>query len=245
MDIDVKLSPARAPRSRPEVCVMVDELRASSVITTAFDAGCGMYLLTQSLAEARRLARMHDAVLVGERRGHTPRGFDVNNSPGALAAFGVAGRTVVHSTSNGTKALGRLQAMPAVLVGCLLNARAVAEAAIELAREHAVGVRIACAGEFGRFALDDAVAAGVIVERLIEALEARDEAASPTDEARAAIRLGSTYPSLEAALADSVSGRLVEALGFDEDVAFCARVDVSSTVPILRPGRPLRVEALR
>jgi 2-phosphosulfolactate phosphatase len=244
MEIDVALVPGQARSWDDRVCVVIDELRASSTITTLLDLGSSEVLLTQSLREARRLAIEHESLLAGERGGLTPRGFDYNNSPAELAGHDLHGRSVVLSTSNGTAVLAQLEAMPLVLVGCLLNARACAEAAVAAATALGVGIGVACAGTLGRFALDDAVAAGLLVSRLMDALAARGAGWSLSDAAIAAVRLRSAYPEVEEALAQSVAGRLVTRLGAGDDVPFCARTDASATVPVLRPGRPLKVERL-
>ena len=244
MDIDVALVPSQARAWTDRVCIVIDELRASSTMTTLLDLGASEILLTQSLSEARRLAAERDAILCGERGGITPRGFDYNNSPAELSGSDLDGRPVVLSTSNGTAVLAELQAAPVVLVGCLLNARASAEAAVAAASALRTGVGVVCAGTLGRFALDDAAAAGMLVGRLMDALAARGNGWSLTDAAIAAVRLRSSFPEIEEALAQSVAGRLVTRLGAGDDVPFCAQVDASSTVPVLRPGHPLVVERL-
>ena len=78
--------------------------------------------------------------------------------------------------------------MPLVLMGCLLNARACAEAALGEAEARGIGIGIVCAGTEGGFALDDAVAAGVIVSRTLEAAQSRGRRCRLSDAARAAVR---------------------------------------------------------
>lgn len=243
MTVDVALVPAQARRWGPTVAIVIDELRASSTITTVLDLGSRTLMLTSGLAEARRLARAHGAVLAGERHGVLPRGFDVNNSPAELLRIPVRDRDVVLCTTNGTRILARLAGMPLVLVGCLLNAEACARVAVEAATALGVGVGIVCAGQQGRFAVDDGVAAGVLARRVLDELAARSVEAEITDATRGALRLGAT-DDLVRALRESASGRLLASLGADEDVELCARVDASATVPVLRPGVPLRVERL-
>ena len=152
------------------------------------------------------------------------------------------GRPGVLSTTNGTAVLRRVQHMPVVLVGCLLNARACAETALAFASSLEVDIGIVCAGLLGRFSLDDAYAAGIIAERLVEAAAKMAVPVALTDAATGARRLAASYPDAETALADSWSGRLVKRLGEGDDVPFCARVDSTRAVPILRPGTPLCVE---
>jgi 2-phosphosulfolactate phosphatase len=244
MELDVALVPTQSRAWVRTVCVVVDELRASSTITTLLDMGCPSLMLTASLADARRLAHMHHSLLAGERHGLTPRGFDFNNSPSELRRAEIRGRSVVLSTSNGTRVLARLQAQPAVLVGCLLNARACAVSAVALAESLDARLGVVCAGQQGRFALDDAMAAGVIVARAIEALTMCGVEVRLTDAARAALKLRASYRNPVTALRQSASGRLVKELGAGADVELCARAESSMTVPILRPGTPLCIEAM-
>jgi 2-phosphosulfolactate phosphatase len=236
MEIDVALVPSEARTWKQTVCIVIDELRASSTITTILDGGCSRLYVTAGLQTARDLAREHNALLAGERHGYAPVGFDFDNSPSAISRGDVRGRVVVLSTSNGTRILSLLAGAPATLVGCLLNARACAEAAVELAVTMGVRVGVVCAGTLGRFALDDGVAAGVLVERIEAALAARGLEADPTEAAVAARQLKASYPDVLTPLSESVASHLLQSLGTYEDVPFCARIDVSETVPILRPG---------
>jgi 2-phosphosulfolactate phosphatase len=244
MEIDVALVPSEARGWDRTVCIVIDELRASSTITTLLDLGCDRVYLTVGLRAARALAREHHGLLAGERHGYAPPGFDFDNSPAAISRGDVRGRVVVLSTTNGTRVLSHLTAMPATLVGCLLNARACAEAAARLADSLDARVGIICAGTKDRFAIEDGVTAGVFIERLIEAVRARGGSHSLTEGAVAAVRLRESYPDLLTLLRESVSGELVTMLGAGDDVPFCARLDVSTTVPVLRPGVPLSVERL-
>jgi 2-phosphosulfolactate phosphatase len=221
---------------------VIDELRASSTITTILDGGCSRLYVTAGLASARRLARAHGGLLAGERRGVPPPGFDFDNSPTALARADLRGKVVVLSTSNGTRVLTWVRHAPAAIVGCLLNARACAEAAVDLAVDLEARIGVVCAGTRGVFALDDAVAAGVIVERIVETATSRRVPITLTEPSVAAVKLHSGYPDLITPLRDSVAGHLLAAVGASEDIAFCARVDSSGTVPILRPGPDLEVE---
>lgn len=245
MEVDVALVPQVARAWSNTVCIVIDELRASSTITTILDRGCSRLFVTSGLDAARRLARLHDGLLAGERGGSAPRGFDFDNSPAALSRADLRDRVVILSTSNGTRVLGWVRDAPATLVGCLLNARACAEAAVDLAVSMNARIGIVCAGTLGVFALDDAVAAGVIVQDIVATIGSRGGHYNMTEAAVAAVQLRSSYPDLVTPLQDSVAGRLLARLGTHDDVPFCAQLDSSTTVPILRPGAQLIVERLR
>jgi len=244
LDIDVALVPSQASGWRRQVAIVIDELRASSTLTVLIDRGCPQVAVTASLTEARRLARQRGALLAGEREGRTPPGFDVNNSPTELNRLPIAGRQVVLCTTNGTLVLSRLRQLPAVLVGCLLNAGAVAAAAFRLAQRYQASVGIACAGQRGRFVLDDAIAAGVIIHRLVAVAAKEGRGCAMSDAAQAALRFEAAYPDVLTALLESGSGRQLAALGLRNDIEFCSQVDISTTVPALQPGPYLTVVQL-
>ena len=244
MEIDVALVPQVARPADPAVFVVIDEIRASTTITTLLDLGCSDIYIESALVAARRLGRQKGSILVGERHGLMPAGFDFNSCPTRLVRADMQGRRAVLSTTNGTAILHMLRHSEPVLVGCLRNAAACGEAAVRLAQARGLGIRVVCAGQARRFVLDDTVAAGVIVTRILAATAAAGIPTQVTDAARAAVRLRDSYPDTLSALLDSDGGRVLRELGQAEDTPFCAEVDVTATVPILRNGSPMRVERL-
>jgi 2-phosphosulfolactate phosphatase len=243
-ELDVALVPDAVPAHSAAVLVVVDEIRASTTLTTLLDLGVPTVYIEGGLDAARRLGRATGSILVGERHALRPRGFDFDNSPTMLARADLHGRSVVLSTTNGTAILRRVRRSPHVLIGCLRNARACAEAAIDLARAHDTGIRIVCAGRERRFVLEDAVAAGVIATRIAEGAARLGVGVRPTDGATAARRLSTGHASMDDALEASDGGRTLHQIGQAADIAFCAAVDVTATVPVLRDGPTLRIERL-
>jgi 2-phosphosulfolactate phosphatase len=246
MKIDVALVPQTARVAPGRVLIVIDQIRASTTITTVLDLGCTDLFLAGDVRAARRLGRLSGSLIAGERLARKPPGFDFDNSPSELARAGLGGRSLVLSTTNGTAVLRRFRAADAVLVGCLRNARAVAAAAVGLARASGPdgSVQVVCAGRLGRFVIEDAVAAGVIVGRIAEVLGGDGEPAVLTDAAAAAVRLRASFPDLLAAMAQSDGGATLREIGQPDDIAFCAEEDASSTVPRLVAGEPMRIVAL-
>ncbi len=215
------------------VAVAIDVLRASSTAVVALGRGARRVVVTASLARARRLRRrLPDHLLAGERGGLPPPGFDLGNSPLEFLRAPLSGRDLVLTTSNGTRLLERLATMPAVLVGCLLNRRAVAAAALERARSLGLPLVLVCAGERGgkEVALEDVIGAGAIAAAALEM--APD---LPLDDwtRLALLAFRAARHDLPGALAAARHGRALVALGLGEDVAYCARLDEWDTVPAL------------
>jgi 2-phosphosulfolactate phosphatase len=263
MRTDVALVPSEARRWTNTVYVVLDELRASSTIVTLLERGAGAVIPAASLAEARRLARAEGALLAGEHHVVRAPGFDFGNSPAEIAVADLAGRRVVLSTRNGTSVLRGLPAAAPVLVGCLLNATAVAGAALSIARGTGADIGIVCAGRRGAFAIDDAIAAGCILERLFAAagvderevpvvdghVDPRapraDAGGTPvlTDAALAALQLWRSTPDLAAAFRASWSGHLLASVDLLADLDASLPVDASAVVPLLVGGDPPRMVA--
>ncbi len=243
--------------------VVIDQIRASTTLTTLLDLGCPQVYRAGTVAEARRLAARTRGLLAGEYHARKPEGFDFDNSPSELrrGAARLRERSVVLCTANGTAVLTAVRAASRVLIGCLRNARACARAAISTAAAVDTAplsrrvepqpalpatphVQLVCAGRQGRFALEDAIAAGVIAGRIVEAARASGRAVSLTDGAEAALRLRASQPDLLQAMAGSMGGRTLREIGHLEDIELCAREDETGTVPVLRAGPPMLVERL-
>lgn len=214
MRVHVAFTPAE--ESSGGIGVVVDVLRASSTIVQALASGYRRILCCAGIDEALALrVSVGDAVVGGERDAIRIGGFDAGASPREFLE--PRAETLVLSTTNGTRAiLAAASACDEVLIGSLLNLRAVAAAARASGRD----VAVLCAGFKRAFALDDAYCAGRIVELLD---------GEPTDAAKAAVLLAGSFPDAHAGL----TARTYGPPGLEEDIAWCARESVLETVPRL------------
>jgi 2-phosphosulfolactate phosphatase len=243
----VALLPGQRFDPERSVCVVVDVLRASSSIVTLLERGATHVVAAKDTGEARRLhGRMPGHLLCGEENGLPPEGFDYGNSPSEFLRLDLDGKPVILATSNGTRILAALAEAPALLVGCLLNRTAVAEAAVRIARELGLDVTIVCSAAYGGsvFALEDVLGAAAVVDaalRLNDPPDARDAARFARDAFEVASR------DLPAAVASASHARELAEAGLGEDVAYCARLDVSRVAPVVERGEDgvLRIEAKR
>jgi 2-phosphosulfolactate phosphatase len=213
--VDVCFTPLEI---RPvEVAVVVDVLRATSTIVQALAVGYPRVVCCKSVATAREL-RAPGRVLAGESACVRLRDFELGNSPAAMATVGRRGEELVLATTNGSPAVvAASRAAERVLVGCLLNLRAVLAAVSTDDR-----VAIICSGTNGRPALEDVYVAG----RLVAAL-----GGVPSDAARVAERVASGYGSPLEPLAASEDAAQLRATGQERDIAWCARESVLEVVP--------------
>lgn len=239
LTIDVALAPSDVHTClHSNICMVVDVLRASSTIVTLLAKGCQYVYTVATIDEAQSLAQSKGLLLGGERNGLTVKGFDFGNSPFELEGFKSNGRNAVLTTTNGTKAVETVAAAPAVLIGSFLNARACCQKALELASKHNTDIGIICAGEKGRFVLDDAYCAGFLVETLQQSATNDNTEIGLSDAARAAQKLHESYPDILSAFQESSSGQCLREINCTEDLASCSRVNTSEVVPILIERSP-------
>ena len=112
-----------------DISIMVDALRASSTITLALDK-FEKIIPCLSAEEALKIKKENGGVLAGERNGEKIEGFDVGNTPVGINEYETDEKTLILTTSNGTRILDGMDST--VLVGCLVNAKAVAEKSLAI-----------------------------------------------------------------------------------------------------------------
>lgn len=222
--------------------VVIDALRATTTIVHALAAGALQVRPCLEVDEARQLAAKlapSQVVLGGERQGIRIDGFDLGNSPTEYSANVVAGRTVIFTTTNGTRAMLHAAAAKTILIGAFVNRRAIVDA---LADEPTI--HLLCAGTRGEITREDVLAAGAIVDGLAPSgagLQLNDQAVIARDAWRAAVPLVAydnavrLTTELVAALRDSEGGRNLIAEGFEPDIATASQMDRFRLVPIFDP----------
>ena len=232
MRLDVMLTPELLdPEALASSTVLVvDVLRASTTMITALGNGCAGIVPVSDPAEAFRRARAMGAttLVAGERKGRTIEGFDLGNSPLDVTRERVGGKTLVFTTSNGTRALLAARAAPAVGIAAFVNLSAAVGWALGEGRD----VTVLCAGERGRVSLEDEVCAGLLVDGCLR----EEPRAEPTEVARGARTAGRRYGKAVAGLAaDSPWARHLVRAGRGDDVAACLALDTTTLVPVWAP----------
>lgn len=208
-----------------KVAVVVDILRASTVSAIALQNGAAEIYPVDSLAGAERLADRLAAkkpLLCGEREGKMVPGYDLGNSPLEYTPEKIAGRTLIHCSTNGTVAMAATGPAPHRFMAGLVNGRAAVE---EIART-GLDVVVICGGQEGALSLEDAFGGGRVIALLTEYFP---EVRLGNDHAATAeyIYAKNQHEPL-ALLQDCSHGRYLAQLGFAQDLEICAGID---TVP--------------
>jgi 2-phosphosulfolactate phosphatase len=232
-----------------KVAIVIDVIRASTVIVEALSNGARAIYPTVTTEDAIVLAQSlgrEDALLCGERRGLRVDGFDLGNSPQEFSAERVRGKQLVMSTTNGTRSLRACQGSKRVFILAFTNVQAVVDRVSALAeKDRPLKVVVVCAGKEGRFALDDAICAGLLIDGLTRSadLEAPSGRAIMLDEgSRVALHLAQAFPVTERLLQTTAAGSALVEVGLGDDLASCARLNTATAVPEME-DRVIRLAA--
>jgi len=211
--------------------VVIDVLRASTVIATALDHGARAVVPLESPDEAVTRARSfsrEDVLLTGERRMLAISGFDLGNSPREFSREVVEGKSILMTTTNGTAALLAVSGARDVVVASYVNFTAVLTM-LRAALRGGTDVAIVCAGSERRFSLEDAACAGRFVHHL---LKGRSEAESNDAALAAALLHGRYGDNLAKLFATASHGKALAAAGFSDDLLACAAIDAHPVIPV-------------
>jgi 2-phosphosulfolactate phosphatase len=233
MKLDVVFTPQSlvAAEVAGRTAFVIDVLRATTTICAALAHGARAVIPAGSGEEAVRLAQSLDAgdvLLGGERNGLRMPGFALGNSPLEMTAAAVGGRLIVHSTTNGTRALLATAGARAVYGAAAVNLTVAGDRAREALEEEG-GLLILCAGRDGGFSLDDAYCAGRLV---LAALGGRAVRKGLNDAAIASLDLVRRYgASWMRPFGHSAAGRELQRIGLGADVEDAARLDAYPVLP--------------
>jgi 2-phosphosulfolactate phosphatase len=242
MRIDVILTPAELPALAGRdlggtACVVFDVLRATSTFVTALHNAASAIIPVSEISEAVDYKKKRpDVLLGGERNGvkiRTAEGdFDFGNSPREYTPEKVQGKTIVSTTTNGTRALRACAPAKTVLAGSFLNLGATAKF---LRDQNFKNILLVCAGTGWNTAFEDVLGAGAFCEKLLDAK------IDLSDSAQIAL---AAYDGAKGDLLGAVSKsenarRLLAIPELREDVEFCLQRDAFDFVAA-RDGEAIR-----
>ncbi len=206
--------------------VVVDILRATSCMTTAFAHG---------IASITPFAKMEDCLAMkakgyftaGERDGKKVDGFDFGNSPFEYMDEKLKGQKIAFTTTNGTQAIAKSAGAREIIIGSFLNLSAI----VNYLSQTPNNILVVCAGWKGKVNLEDTLFAGAVVELL------KDQFQPECDAPVAAQHLyNQAKHDLVDYLKDSSHVRRLAKLNIFKDIEYCLTPDQYSVVPVLKEG---------
>jgi 2-phosphosulfolactate phosphatase len=213
------------------VVVIIDVFRATSTIASALYNGAACVIPVDSIPRAIEISTALGGIAAGERDGKLAEGLQYGNSPMEYTREFIAGKTLVLTTTNGTRLLHMAQAKGAdtIVSGSFPNLSAVCDF---LATQDK-NVVLACAGWKDRFNLEDTLFAGAVISRVKEHFTIHCDSSLMAEAMFENNRndLFSFVPKL------THYHRLVERFGLIEDIRFCLTADAANVLPVYREER--------
>lgn len=227
MNIEVCFSPLSYPlfHNPKAIVVVIDVLRATSAITTAFFNGVSKMIPVATIEEARAY-KENGFMVAAERNGEIVDGFDLGNSPFGYMNSRVKGKTIAITTTNGTHAINVARQANKVVVGSFLNL----EILVEYLKKEKRDVLFLCAGWKDKFNLEDTLLAGAVAEGLIF----KHGFNSSCDSTIAAIEMYKLAKhDLFGFLANSSHRNRLQKLDLERDIQYCLTPNQCPVVPVL------------
>jgi 2-phosphosulfolactate phosphatase len=221
------------------VVVIIDILRATSTITTALFNGAKSVIPVDSVSRCIELGKQIDAVTAGERDGKIAEGLSYGNSPFEYPASFIKDKTLVLTTTNGTKLLHMALEKGAdeIIIGAFTNLSSVCDYLVKSKQN----VMLACAAWKDRVNLEDSLFAGAVVSRIKEHFEINCDSSHLAE---------SLYRVAENDLFDFLKKndashyhRLMH-FGLEKDIRYCLTIDNANILPVYRTGQLVKEQEI-
>lgn len=234
MKIDVAFTPTEVQALSNKICVVIDVVRATSSLAIILSKKPAKVVLATTIQKATKFASQLTVhpLLCGERNTKPPKGFDFGNSPVEYSKANLTDKTIIFTSSNGTRAIAEIMIAPYVYLGSFLNASAVVQKTIQKANALDMDILLVCAGREEKFAVDDAYCAGFFISQLISSLSSETNF-ELADGGQAALGIYGYYRDPLRLIEMSGAGKALIEIGLKDDLAFLVQKDLYNCVPEL------------
>ncbi len=210
-----------------EIVVVIDVLRATSAICTAMHHGVKSIIPIASLEEAF-LYKKKGYIVAAEREGQIVEGFKFGNSPFAYMNPAYKGKTIVMTTTNGTKTINVAKKDSKIIaIGSFLNMDTLSDWLIQQDKN----TLLLCSGWKDKFNLEDTICAGAIAEKMLDSLKFESHEDSSIAAKYLFISARSNYLGY---LKSSSHRRRLKKLNLNKDIIYCLTPNQTPVVPILK-----------
>lgn len=210
------------------IVIVIDILRASSAICTAFANGAHSIIPVAGIDEARSYKKK-GYLVAAERDGFVLDFADFGNSPFNFTSDRVEGKTIVYSTTNGTGIINLASAAGTIAVGSFLNIGALKRWIMNQEKD----VMLFCAGWKNRFNLEDTVFAGALATDLMES----GLYSTMCDSTLAAIDIWSLAANdLRGYIEKAAQRTRLKEKKLDDCIDFCLSSDFTDKIPVMKDG---------
>lgn len=217
--------------------IVIDVLRATTTITVSLANGAKEVIPTENIATAVRVAKgSKNSILCGERNGRVIDGFKLGNSPLEYTSEEIKDKALIFSTTNGTQAIMKSKFAKNCLLASFVNMSTVVDYVNALDEDFT----IICSGKLNDFCLEDAVCAGMLLNKLsvgrnLELMDSEVAAMNLSNDLAMLMNVPSQEKVLRM-LNISEHGRYLSQIGFEKDLEICSKIDSYPIIPLFRNG---------
>lgn len=217
------------------IVVIIDVLRATSTIATAIYNGAKAVIPVDSVANCIEIGKQMNAITAGERDGKVAEGLQYGNSPFEYPASFIGGKTLVITTTNGTKLLHMALELGAaeIITGAFANLDEVCNYLINKKKP----VLLACAAWKDRVNIEDSLFAGAVVNRIRQHFTINCDS-SQMVEALYELAGNDLYGFLKDKEASHF--KRLTAFGLEQDIRHCLTADTAPVLPLYQDGKLIK-----
>jgi 2-phosphosulfolactate phosphatase len=214
------------------IVVIIDILRATSTIASALNNGAKCVIPVDSVTRCIELGKQIDGITAGERDGKVAEGLKHGNSPFEYPKDFVENKTLVLTTTNGTRLLQMAldRSAQEIITGAFVNLSAVCDHLVEMKQNVILG----CAAWKDKVNLEDTLFAGAVISRIREHFSVKCDSSHMAE---------SLYNNGKDDLFEFMKNndashyhRLI-GFGLEKDIRYCLTNDLANVLPIYRQGK--------
>ena len=205
---------AKTAVSRKDSIVIVDTIRASTTYVNAFASGAVRIVPCSSREHLdKNMENYPDALRSGERLCKRIKGYDLGSSPEEMSKANLSEKTILSSTTNGSKMVVASSGSPLVVMASFCNSTSV----VEFMKSKSTNVSIICSGRLGEEVIEDNLCAEYLRHKFhSESIPFRLSKHEISEECK-----------------KSPSYDMLVSAGLENDFKFCMKIDSHSIVPVL------------
>jgi 2-phosphosulfolactate phosphatase len=216
------------------IVVIIDVLRATSTIATALHNGAKAIIPVETVAECIRIGKQIESITAGERDGQIAEGLEYGNSPFEYPTEFIEGKTLVLTTTNGTRLLHMALSANAkgIITGSFPNLSAVCDYLVQQEQDVILG----CAAWKNRVNIEDSLFAGAVISRIGDKFDIN------CDSSQIALSMyHEAKPDLFEYMRskDASHYRRLSGFGLEKDIRYCLTGDIANTLVVYEDGKLL------
>lgn len=211
------------------IVVIIDVFRATSTIATALYNGAARVIPVDSVDRCIEIGKDTGGITAGERDGKVIPGLSYGNSPAEYPRGFVEGKTLVLTTTNGTKLLHMALNSGAdeVVTGSFPNLSAVCDYLLGQGKDVILG----CSAWKDKCNLEDTLFAGAVIERVKDAFTIHCDSSLMASDMYAMHK-----KDMYSLIRKTTHWHRLASYGLEKDLEYCVSTDVANVLPVYRNG---------